>query len=272
MATASFKFPGVRQLTAYAVSFAPLYAACFASFAAFVWSELFLHPRLSKQFRTDDPAISKSYVPQETVTNAQCLAIAFPLPVVVLSWWCWLGRDALVENRYMVHSYARVRKPEWVPARWHLYHASCVVLVLVLGINGVLTNGLKLAITNARPDFLARCKPVDPTAPYVGYDQCSQSDKWILYEGLKSTPSGHSSFAAAGLGFLYVWQTHHTRVSRVRHFWCPALCFLVMVSRVVDHRHHWYDVLAGAALGAAVSGLAWTKWMREEPVEPVLPV
>ncbi|SCV03006.1 LANO_0G01574g1_1 [Lachancea nothofagi CBS 11611] len=268
---ATSRVPTIKQLAAYTTDFGSLYATCAVTVGAFVSSELFLHPRLSKQFRTDDLAINKSYVPNETITNLQCLLIAFPLPMLVLSWWCLVGSDTLVQNRFLARSHVGVAKPDWLAAKYHLYHASCVALVLVLGFNGLLTNALKLLISNARPDFIARCKPEDSSAPYVSAAQCTQEDKFILYEGLKSTPSGHSSFAAAGLGFLYMWQVRHTRVSRLRHIWCPVLCLLVMVSRVVDHRHHWYDVISGCLLGMGVCALVWRSLMRED-VPTLLPL
>ncbi|SCU95687.1 LAFA_0G01640g1_1 [Lachancea sp. 'fantastica'] len=260
----------LKQLISYAAGFAMLYAACASTIGIFVWSELFLHPRLSKQFRTDDPAINKTFIPRETVSGLQCLGIAFPLPLLVLTWWCLVESDSSIQHRYLARSHAGVVKPDWVPAKLHLYHASCVALVLILGINGVLTNGLKLIISNARPDFIARCQPQDPDALYVSFDQCTQTNRWILYEGLKSTPSGHSSFAAAGLGFLYLWQLRHTRVSQWKHLWCPALCLVVMVSRVIDHRHHWYDVIAGCGLGLSVCALVWRSLLREDAAQ-VLP-
>ncbi|SCU99036.1 LAME_0G01574g1_1 [Lachancea meyersii CBS 8951] len=261
----------LKRLVSYASGFAVLYASCMATMALFAWSELFLHPRLSKQFRMDDPAINKSFIPNETVTSLQCLLIAFPLPLVVLTWWCLVGSDSIIQNRYLARSHAGVAKPDWVHAKLHLYHASCVALVLILGINGVLTNGLKLVVSNARPDFVARCKPKDSHAPYISYDQCTETNQWVLFEGLKSTPSGHSSFAAAGLGFLYLWQVRHTRVSQLRHIWCPVMCLVVMVSRVADHRHHWYDVMSGCALGLSVCALVWRNLMREETTQ-ILPI
>ena len=254
----------------YLASFAPLYFGCVALITALTYSELRMAPRLSQEFRTDDPSISKSYIARETVSSLQCLLLAYPLPVLVLSWWCFVGSDLMV-SRYQTRSHARVPRPEWVPAKFHLFHASCVALTLALGVNGVLTNAFKLLISNARPDFLARCQPEKGVTLYVTVAQCTQRDTFVLYEGLKSTPSGHSSFAAAGLGFLYLWLLRHTRIPRLRHLWCPALCLFVMVSRVIDHRHHWYDVLAGGALGLAVCAMIWRTVMREEPTVSLLP-
>ncbi|CAR23850.1 phosphatidate phosphatase LPP1 [Lachancea thermotolerans CBS 6340] len=262
--------PSLKSAVAYVAGFVPLYAACVVLIAALGFSEFHMAPRLSRQVRTDDPAIKKSFVAHETVTPVQCLFLAFPLPVLVLAGWCTVGSDSLV-SRYQRRSFARLARPDWVPAKFHLFHISCVALALALGINGVLTNGFKLLLSNARPDFLARCQPADPLALYVSVAQCTQPDKLVLYEGLKSTPSGHSSFAVAGLGFLYLWLARHTCVSRLRHVWCPLLCVFVMASRVVDHRHHWYDVLTGGALGLAVCVGVWRTLMREEPQANLLP-
>ncbi len=61
--------------------------------------------------------------------------------------------------------------------------------------------------------------------------------------GNHSFPSGHSTLAFAGAGYVferYGWQAGLP---------LEVVATLVGVARVKSHDHHWYDVVAGAAVG-----------------------
>lgn len=238
------------QLLEYGVRCSAYYLAAVASVLLFVYLECYATPRTDVTFQTSNKAIAKSFVASEMLTGAQCMVLVSLLPFAVLCWCCFAGKQLRMSSSWT----CRVPRPEWLPATYHMWHVSCICLVLVLGVNGVLTNALKLWISNFRPDFLDRCQLAAQAEPLEWYSvqMCQQTDKALLYEGLKSTPSGHSSFVAAGIGFAYLWQCRFLTVDKKRHIWCPVLCVVVMVSRVVDHRHHWYDVLSGGLLGALV--------------------
>ncbi|GJJ11903.1 hypothetical protein Clacol_006141 [Clathrus columnatus] len=82
-----------------------------------------------------------------------------------------------------------------------------------------------------RPDFIDRCQPKPGSVdhPVFGLSNasiCTQSDKGIFFDGFKSFPSGHSST-------------------------------LIAVSRTVDNRHHWHDVMVGSSLGLSIAWLCY---------------
>lgn len=55
-----------------------------------------------------------------------------------------------------------------------------------------------------RPDLIDRCKPKEGTErdKLVGIEICTETEHHRLHDGWRSFPSGHSSFAFAGLGYL----------------------------------------------------------------------
>ena len=70
----------------------------------------------------------------------------------------------------------------------------------------------------------------------------------------ESFPSGHASIAFAGATSLHkAFGRDYPWVS-VAGF---AAATAVGVERVVSKRHHWYDVVAGAALGFGMAELTW---------------
>lgn len=94
----------------------------------------------------------------------------------------------------------------------HKLHVSFLGLAASLMTTPVLTDIIKNAVGRPRPDLIARCIPEAGTPEHklVTFSVCTQTNEHILQEGWRSFPSGHSSFAFAGLGFLslYVNQPH----------------------------------------------------------------
>uniref|UniRef100_A0A2A4K976 Phosphatidic acid phosphatase type 2/haloperoxidase domain-containing protein n=1 Tax=Heliothis virescens TaxID=7102 RepID=A0A2A4K976_HELVI len=129
---------------------------------------------------------------------------------------------------------------------------------LALGINGVLTDMMKLIVGRPRPDFFYRCFPDGVETKYL---QCT-GDPTEIMEGRKSFPSGHSSLSFCSLGMASAWLCgrlgilSRRRGSGLRVMTCllplmVATC--VALSRTCDYHHHWQDILVGSILGFTVS-------------------
>lgn len=77
-------------------------------------------------------------------------------------------------------------------------------LIATLATTSFVTDIIKNAVGRPRPDLLSRCHPTKgtPEDVLVDFTICSATDQHILHEGWRSFPSGHSSFAFGGLGYL----------------------------------------------------------------------
>ncbi|KAI7833807.1 phosphatidic acid phosphatase type 2/haloperoxidase [Kickxella alabastrina] len=104
-----------------------------------------------------------------------------------------------------------------------------------------------------RPDFISRCN-LDTTnaqtlEPFIGLlttKVCRPEDHKVFLDGMRSFPSGHTSFSFAGLTYLSLWLAGHMHIGDRRG---RAYKSFIVLAPELDYRHHWQDVLAGAILG-----------------------
>jgi diacylglycerol diphosphate phosphatase/phosphatidate phosphatase len=137
-------------------------------------------------------------------------------------------------------------------------------------LSGFITDSIKNAVGRPRPDLIDRCKPRPgiPEHELVTIKDCTQIDDHILQDGWRSFPSGHSSFAFAGLGYLTLFFCGQLFVFRPRTDLPKALlalfpllgAALIAISRCQDYRHDVYDVTCGAILGFAVAYFSYRRY------------
>lgn len=153
----------------------------------------------------------------------------------------------------------------------HKTHVTLLGLALTILTTSFLTDIFKNAIGRPRPDLLARCKPASstPTNTLVTIAVCTEkANTHLLQDGWRSYPSGHSSFAFAGLGWLALFlaaQTHclRPRASHATVLLCLAPLVgaaLIAISRLEDYRHDVFDVVSGSVLGAVVCVFNWRRY------------
>ncbi|KAF9235900.1 phosphatidic acid phosphatase type 2/haloperoxidase [Melanogaster broomeanus] len=166
---------------------------------------------------------------------------------------------------------------------WDLHH-STLGLWLSITIAGSITQLVKVTVGRPRPgeslyfqplqpsDVIARCLPIpgseDPIWGLSTVDICTQTSKHILEDGWRSFPSGHSSLSFAGLGFLTFYLAGKLHLFDTRGHATKAWLALaplagaswVAISRTMDYRHHWQDVITGSLLGLVVSYFAYRQY------------
>lgn len=96
----------------------------------------------------------------------------------------------------------------------HKHHVAILGLAIALILTSFLTDTVKNTVGRPRPDLIARCKPAPgtPADTLVGIDVCTETRHHVLHDGWRSFPSGHSSFAFAGLGYLSLFLAGQVRL------------------------------------------------------------
>lgn len=138
---------------------------------------------------------------------------------------------------------------------------------------------LKCLIGGLRPHFLDVCKPDislasnaegKEGAPYnaAGFNQIYYTaeictgDQNEINDSLESFPSGHSTAAFAGFIYLYlylnaklkVFSNYHPAMWKLIAIYTPVLiATLIAGALTIDEFHHWWDILAGAAIGTVMA-------------------
>ena len=145
----------------------------------------------------------------------------------------------------------------------HKSHVTILGWFISLILTLFITDIVKNAVGRPRPDLIERCKPEKGTPDHtlVTFEVCTQQNHHILHDGWRSFPSGHSSFAFSGLGYLalfFAGQCHvfrpRTDLARVLLALAPLLgAALIAISRCEDYRHDVYDVTTGSSLGILVA-------------------
>ncbi|KAL2137243.1 hypothetical protein VTI74DRAFT_6454 [Chaetomium olivicolor] len=138
---------------------------------------------------------------------------------------------------------------------------------------------IKWLIGGLRPHFLDVCRPdlsrlsnapgvvgaglnaKGFNALYFTREICT-GDPDEIDDSLESMPSGHSTAAFAGFVFLYlylnaklkVFSNYHPSMWKLAAVYAPILgACLIAGALTIDEFHHWYDLLAGAAIGTVMA-------------------
>lgn len=140
-------------------------------------------------------------------------------------------------------------------------------LSLSLFLTDITTDVVKALVGRPRPDFLARCQPpgFDPNFPnfeLLPQIPVCHAKGAVLWEARRSMPSGHSSSSFCFSTFMALFLFHQVFVGRARRLtglrialaaFAMAPAVYISLSRIIDFRHHWEDVLVGSLIGTGFS-------------------
>lgn len=232
-----------------------------------------------QRFSLNNYTLQYPYAEHERVPIWMLVAVAVLCPAAVIAVYT-LVIDGLFSHQQPSGSSGR-RRPLTGSYRLkdRLWELNCGILGLLLSVGAafVITGALKNAIGKPRPDLLDRCRPkegsFDAPAPSYGLSThaiCTRKNNAILKDGFRSFPSGHSSTAFAGLFYLSLYLAAKMHVLDSKGEVWKTLVILIPVlgaalvagSRIMDARHHPFDVISGSLLGILV---AWGSYRQYFP-------
>ncbi|KAK2752538.1 hypothetical protein FQN55_006651 [Onygenales sp. PD_40] len=223
-------------------------------------------------FSLDNHSLYYPYADPETVSIPLALALSGGFPLLVIIIYTIVIDGLFSHNKPISASTGRRKLTGKYRFKDRLWELNCGFLGLFLAQAGafVITGALKNACGKPRPDIIARCKPEGRALgrfELATYDMCT-GDKHILKDGFRSFPSGHSSSSFAGLFYLSLYLAGKLHVMDSRgEVWktfivmAPTLgAGLIAVTRIMDARHHPFDVISGSLLGVVCGWIAYRQY------------
>lgn len=207
-----------------------------------LYIELFSVPA-KRPFSLDDISISNPYVEFEKYSNTKLALVCGILPILLTSIIIVFDK----KNNKFTRFYKAI---------------SC--FVFSLSITVFITTFLKVRLAKLRPDFLARCAPdlskISSTSKTIALyteEICTYPyGHFILNDGYKSCPSGHSTVSVTGMLFFSLWfyneyaKTNKNGIIKMLCFVPFLIALDVATSRIYDFKHGYYDIITGSIIGA----------------------
>lgn len=130
-------------------------------------------------------------------------------------------------------------------------------------------HGWQLTESSCKPDLNLALRHNLTGLNAVGFQRimytteiCTETDAERLKTAITAFPSGHSTAAFAGFGFLFlwlnaklkVWADHRPAFYKLLLTILPLLmACLISCSLTIDAAHNWWDIVAGSLIGAVMA-------------------
>ncbi|RDW81343.1 phosphatase PAP2 family protein [Aspergillus mulundensis] len=226
-----------------------------------------------QRFSLNNISLQYPYAVHERISIYEAVACSGGGPLIIIAIYT-LFIDGLFSHKKPINSNGKRKFTG--PYRWkdRLWELNCGFLGLILSqaLCFVITQALKNACGKPRPDIIDRCKPKagsEDAKPFglSDYSICT-GDPHLLKDGFRSWPSGHSSSSFAGLFYLSLWiggklhiMDNKGEVWKMFLVMFPCLgATLIAVSRIMDARHHPFDVITGSLLGILCATISYRQY------------
>lgn len=227
-----------------------------------------------QRFSIHNPNLQYPFAQPERIAPwlAAIISVAFPAVVIIL--WTMVI-DGLFSHHKKGPAHRGYSRRGIYTTQERLWEMNAGILGLGLSVAALITivGALKNLTGKPRPDVLARCKVdsnwVEPPIGLTGWEKCT-GDPILIRDGFKSWPSGHSGIAFGGLAYLSFYLAGKLHISDNRgEVWKTVIVLIplliasiVSISRIMDARHHPFDVLSSSILGILV---AWVSYRQYFP-------
>ncbi|CAG8448414.1 10114_t:CDS:2 [Diversispora eburnea] len=203
-----------------------------------------------RRFSLEDKSIQYPYAVEERVPNWMLYIITSILPLITM----------------IIISLGLKRS-------MHDCHHAILGFILGYSSTLVVTQLFKITVGRPRPDFIDRCQPVNGSTDATVYglstsDICTQTSQSILEGGFESFFSGHASTSFAGMGYLSLYFAGKLHVFDRKGYTYKAfivasplvVATLISISRTMDYRHHWQDVIVGSLVGFSFAFFSYNQY------------
>ncbi|XP_050543735.1 phospholipid phosphatase 3-like isoform X2 [Daktulosphaira vitifoliae] len=201
-------------------------------------------------FYCGDPKINFAYK-GDTVKPHVLILVTLVIPFIVTTSAEFLEKE---KNKFDSGHY------EWLKESLRWYRQYILGLIFVFFITDV----GKILIGEPRPHFLDTCNPIEAVNctknSYMYQYHCNNEkiSEYILQDASKSFPSGHASISVYGSISLAWYLQNKCKIGSlllvpVLQSICILWAIFCSLTRISDHRHHWWDVLAGSIIGISIT-------------------
>ncbi|CAH2089171.1 unnamed protein product [Euphydryas editha] len=209
-------------------------------------------PSRQSGFRCNDPDLSYPFT-GETISMSVIAFITIIVPYLII----WTIETILHrDDEYTIKKNKLLASARTAAFIYRDYIYVAVVNLTVLEI-------IKCVVGSPRPTFFDLCEPdklrTCNGSEYITSYTCKslRFSRYLKIDSSRSFPSGHASLSVYSGLFLawylqrraFSWHNRTVLLVPLVQVLCIIYAVVCPLTRMTDHRHHWWDVVFGAAMG-----------------------